>query len=99
MKTTIEKLEESGIIDKNLSIGAEHSKLQGLLNSISIASSDNPLVEVEYKGKQSNIILPLKVQEPWGETILFHVISAFPFLSKNIISSIWSPVHTTFPNN
>src|SRR6266566_2293903 len=53
----IEELEEAGIIDKNLSIGAKHSKLKGLLNSISIAGSDNPLVEVEYKGKQSNVIL------------------------------------------
>ena len=53
----IEELEESGIIDKNASIGAKHSKLKGLLNSISIAGSDNPLVEVEYKGKQSNVIL------------------------------------------
>ena len=52
----IEELEEAGIIDKNLSIGAKHSKLKGLLNSISIAGSDNPLVEVEYKGKQSNVI-------------------------------------------
>ena len=53
----IEELEEAGIIDKNLSIGAKHSKLKGLLNPISIAGSDNPLVEVEYKGRQSNIIL------------------------------------------
>ena len=53
----IEKLEEAGIIDKNISIGAKHSRLKGLLNSISIAGSDNPLVEVEYKGKQSNVIL------------------------------------------
>jgi hypothetical protein len=53
----IEELEKADIIDKNLSIGAKHSKLKGLLNSISIAGSDNPLVEVEYKGKQSNIIL------------------------------------------
>ena len=53
----IEELEEASIIDKNLSIGAKHSKLKGLLNSISIAGSDNPLVEVEYKGKQSNVIL------------------------------------------
>src|SRR5207249_8121615 len=53
----IEQLEDVGIIDKNLSIGAKHSKLKGLLNSISIAGSDNPLVEVEYKGKQSNVIL------------------------------------------
>jgi len=53
----IEELEEAGMIDKNSSIGAKHSKLKGLLNSISIAGSDNPLVEVEYKGKQSNVIL------------------------------------------
>jgi len=53
----IEELEKADIIDKNLSIGAKHSKLKGLLNSISIADSDNPLVEVEYKGKQSNVIL------------------------------------------
>jgi len=53
----IEQLEDVGIIDKNLSIGAKHSKLKGLLNSISIAGSDNPLVEVEYKGKQSDVIL------------------------------------------
>jgi len=52
----IEELEEAGIIDKNASIGAKHSRLKGLLNSISIAGSDNPLVEVEYKGKQSNVI-------------------------------------------
>src|SRR5712692_4334286 len=53
----IEELEEASVIDKNLSIGAKHSKLKGLLNSISIAGSDNLLVEVEYKGKQSNVIL------------------------------------------
>ena len=53
----IEKLEEYSVIDKNLSVGAKHSKLKGLLNSISIAGSDNPLVEVEYRGKQSNVIL------------------------------------------
>jgi hypothetical protein len=53
----IQELEEAGMIDKNASIGAKHSKLKGLLNSISIASSDNPLVEAEYKGKQSNVIL------------------------------------------
>ena len=43
----IEELEEAGIIDRNLSIGAKHSKLKGVFNSISIAGSDNPLVEVE----------------------------------------------------
>ena len=36
---------------RTTSIGAKHSKLKGLLNSISIAGSDNPLVKVEYKGK------------------------------------------------
>jgi len=50
----IQELEEEGLIDKNASVGAKHSKLKGLLNSISIAGSDNPLVEVEYKGKQRN---------------------------------------------
>ena len=49
----IEELEEAGITDKNLSIGAKHSKL----HSISIAGSDHPLLEVEYKGKQSKVIL------------------------------------------
>ncbi len=49
----IEELENAGIIHRNSSNGAKHSKLKGLLNS----GSDNPLVEVEYKGKQSNIIL------------------------------------------
>lgn len=56
----IEEIEEVGIIDKNDSIGAKHSKLKGLLHSISIAGSDNPLVEVQYKGKQSNVILTTK---------------------------------------
>jgi hypothetical protein len=54
----IEQLEEEGLIDKDLSIAAKHSKLKGLLNPISIAGGlDNPLVEVEYRGRQSNIIL------------------------------------------
>jgi hypothetical protein len=35
----IEELEEAGIIDKNASIGAKHSKLKGLLNSILIVHS------------------------------------------------------------
>ena len=54
----LEQLEELGLVDKNLSGAAKHSKLKGLLNPISIAGGlDNPLVEVEYKGRQSNIIL------------------------------------------
>jgi hypothetical protein len=54
----IEQLEEAGLIDKDLSIAAKHSKLKGLLNSISISGGlDNPLVEVEYRGRQSNVIL------------------------------------------
>jgi hypothetical protein len=52
------KLEEKGVINKNLSSAAKHSKIKGLLNPISsIGLSDNPLVEVEYKGRQSNVIL------------------------------------------
>ena len=46
------------LIDNNLSIAAKHSKLNGLLNPVSISGgSDNPLVELEYKGRQSNVIL------------------------------------------
>ncbi|MGC2598193.1 MAG: hypothetical protein WA395_08685 [Nitrososphaeraceae archaeon] len=46
------------LIDNNLSIAAKHSKLKGLLNPVSISGgSDNPLVELEYKGRQSNVIL------------------------------------------
>jgi hypothetical protein len=47
----IEDLEEAGIIDKDASIGAKHSRLKDSLNSISTAGSDNPLVGVEYKRK------------------------------------------------
>jgi hypothetical protein len=54
----LEQLEEAGPVDKNLSGAAKHSRLKGLLNPISIAGGlDNPLVEVEYKGRQSNVIL------------------------------------------
>jgi hypothetical protein len=54
----LEQLEEAGPVDKNLSGEAKHSRLKGLLNPISIAGGlDNPLVEVEYKGRQSNVIL------------------------------------------
>lgn len=52
----IEKLEDSTIINQQLSIAAKHSRLKSLLTPISIYS-DNPLVQVEYKGRQSNIIL------------------------------------------
>jgi len=54
----LEQLEEIGLVDKNLSGAAKHSRLKGLLNPISVAGGlDNPLVEVEYKGRQSNVIL------------------------------------------
>jgi hypothetical protein len=54
----LEQLEEIGLVDKNLSGAAKHSKLKGLLNPISVAGGlENPLVEVEYKGRQSNVIL------------------------------------------
>ena len=44
--------------DKNLSGAAKHSRLKGLLNPISIAGGlDRPLVEVEYKGRQRNVII------------------------------------------
>ena len=54
----LEQLEEAGLVYKNLSGAAKHSRRKGLLNPISIAGgSDNPMVEVEYKGRQSNVIL------------------------------------------
>jgi hypothetical protein len=52
----IEELEQEGLIDGNLSSAAKHSRLKGLLNPIS-GGIDNPLVEVEYKGRQSDIII------------------------------------------
>ena len=53
----IEQLEEINLIDKDQSVAAKHSRLKGLLHPIIIGGIDNPLVEVEYKGKQSNVIL------------------------------------------
>jgi hypothetical protein len=54
----LEQLERAGLVDKNLSGAAKHSRLKGLLNPISIAGRlDIPLIEVEYKGRQSNVIL------------------------------------------
>jgi hypothetical protein len=56
----IEYLENQGVIDSELSAAAKHSKLKVLLAPITIGSLDNPLVEVEYKGRQSNVILTSK---------------------------------------
>jgi hypothetical protein len=54
----IEQLEDANLVDKNLSIPAKHSRLKGLLHPITVGGGiDNPLVEVEYRGKQSNVIL------------------------------------------
>ena len=54
----LEQLEEIGLVDKNQSGAAKHSRLKGLLNPISVAGGlDSPLVEVEYKGRRSNVIL------------------------------------------
>lgn len=53
----IEYLENRGVIDSELSAAAKHSKLKVLLAPMTVGSLDNPLVEVEYKGRQSNIIL------------------------------------------
>jgi hypothetical protein len=54
----LEQLEVLGLVDKNLAGAAKHSRLKGLLNPIGIARGlENPLVEVEYRGRQSNVIL------------------------------------------
>jgi CRISPR locus-related DNA-binding protein len=52
----IEKLEEINLIDKKQSVAAKHSRLKALLHPIT-GGIDDPLVEVEYRGKQSNVIL------------------------------------------
>jgi uncharacterized protein DUF6293 len=54
----IKELEQEGLIDRNLSSAAKHSKLKGLLNPLSVLGGlDDPLVEVEYRGRQSSVIL------------------------------------------
>jgi hypothetical protein len=53
----IEYLENQGIIDSKLSAAAKHSKLKVLLAPMAVGSLDNPLVEVEYRGRQSDVIL------------------------------------------
>ena len=51
----LEKLEEAGLVNKNLSGAAKHIRLKGL---ITVAGRlDNRLVEAEHKGRQSNVIL------------------------------------------
>ena len=55
-------LEAAGLLDKNLLGATKDSRLKAILSSISIAGGldDNPLievVEVEYKGRQSKVIL------------------------------------------
>ena len=53
----IEYLENQGIIDSELSAAAKHSKLKVLLAPMTVGSLDNPLVEVEYRRRQSDVIL------------------------------------------
>jgi Family of unknown function (DUF6293) len=54
----IEQLEEISLIDKEQSVAAKHSRLKGLLHPVTVGGgADNPLVEVEYRGKQSNVML------------------------------------------
>lgn len=53
----IEQLEDANLIDKEQSVAAKHNRLKGLLPPITVGGIDNPLVEVEYKGKKSNASL------------------------------------------
>jgi hypothetical protein len=53
----IEHLKNQGVIDSELSAAAKHSKLKVLLAPMTSGSPDNPLVEVEYRGRQSNVTL------------------------------------------
>jgi hypothetical protein len=45
------------LIAKEQSVAAKYSRLKGLLHPITAGGADNPLVEVEYRGKQSNVML------------------------------------------
>ena len=67
--TLIEKLEEVGIIDKidnnkkTVSQAAKHSRLKSLLNPMAMDYPPQVLqrrVEVENKGRQSNVILTIQ---------------------------------------
>ncbi len=52
----IEQLEEINLIAKEQSVAAKHSRLKGILHPITAGGgAANPLVEVEYRGKQSNV--------------------------------------------
>ena len=54
----IEELEEIKLIDEKQSVAAKHSRLKALLHPITVGGGiDNPLVEVEYRGKQSNVMI------------------------------------------
>lgn len=55
-KKLIEILEEERLIGNSLSSAAKHSKLKALLNPL-VNTEDNPLVKVEYLGRQSNVII------------------------------------------
>lgn len=66
--TLIEKLEKFGVIDENFSQAAKHSRLKSLLNPVGMDYPPQvlqPRVEVENKGRQSNVILTTQ-----GENIL-----------------------------
>ena len=51
----LDQLEEAGLVDKNLSGVAKHSKLKDPISNA--GGLDNPLVEFEYRGRQSKVIL------------------------------------------
>jgi len=59
----LEKLEEAGLVNKNLSGAAKQIRLKGLINRITITGRlDNRLVEAEHKGRQSNVIITTQRQ-------------------------------------
>jgi CRISPR locus-related DNA-binding protein len=55
-KKLIETLEGERLIDDGLSPAAKHSRLKALLNPL-VNTEDNPLVKVDYVGRQSNVII------------------------------------------
>jgi hypothetical protein len=44
--------QQANLINNEQSVAAKHTRLKSLLHPITIGGIDNPLAEVEYKGKR-----------------------------------------------
>ena len=55
-KKLIEHLEEERLFDYSSTPAAKHRRLKELLNPL-VSTEDNPLVKVDYLGRQSNVVI------------------------------------------